>query len=87
MGEGGQGVSVTHEGGNPILMLIGSWKLKSVVASCWTPEPMERATFEDIVENIERNVSHMAAGEKEEKEGGGGCNVVRMALIGFRVQR
>ena len=53
------------------LAQIGSWKLKSVVASCWTPEPMERATFEDIVENIERNVSHMAAGGKGRGGGGG----------------
>ena len=39
------------------LALIDSWKLRSVVSSCWTISPEDRATFEDIVENIERNVS------------------------------
>ena len=36
---------------------IGSWKLRGIVASCWTVSPRERDTFEGIVENIERNVS------------------------------
>ncbi|KAL5486637.1 hypothetical protein EMCRGX_G019144 [Ephydatia muelleri] len=36
---------------------IGSWKLRGIVASCWTVSPRERDTFEGIVENIERNMT------------------------------